>query len=218
MKGDQAMKMRFVVLFLTLWAGTAFAGPPSMMGGSPIPEGTVHHVGVGWPSFYYEWWHSGTMEWAIGGEVVYGDWSGEFSDVKIGGAFNGTLRWCLSEGGGADAAIQIKPGMLLGSMDAGHDDRFVLGLRGEVGFPVTIDLTPKVNLITGGAIPFSVFFVEDADDYVVLPLLARLGVEVKATDTITPWLLFEMGPGLAFGDFGTEAEFAFRIWVGSAFW
>jgi hypothetical protein len=60
-------------------------------------------------------------------------------------------------------------------------------------------------------------FVEDADDYVVLPLLARIGAEVEATDTITPWLLFELGPSMAFGDFGTEAEFAFRIWVGSAF-
>ena len=55
-----------------------------------------------------------------------------------------------------------------------------------------------------------------ADDYVVLPLLARLGAEVKATEKITPWLLFELGPAIAFGA-GTDSEFAFRIWVGSAF-
>jgi hypothetical protein len=107
--------------------------------------------------------------------------------------------------------------MLLGNAKAGRDDRFVFGLRGEMAFPINIDLHPKVNLITGGTIPFSILFVEDADDYVLLPLLARLGAEVKATDTITPWLLFEMGPAMAFGDFGTEAEFAFRIWIGSAF-
>jgi len=211
------MKMRVLVLLLILWTSMAFAGSPSQMGGKLMPEGTAHQVGAGWPSFFYEWWHSGTPEWAIGGEVVYGDWSGEFSDVKIGGAVNVPLRWHLTKSGAADIAFQVKPGILLGSMEAWRDDRFVFGFRGEISFPITIDLTPKVNLITGGAIPFSVLFVEDADDYVVLPLLARIGAEVEATDTITPWLLFELGPGMAFGDFGTEAEFAFRIWVGSAF-
>ena len=210
------MKIRLVVLLLTLCTGTAFAGPPSLLGGKLIPVGTAHQVGVGWPSLFYEYWHSGTPDWAIGGEVVYGDWSAGFSDVKIGGAVNVPLRWHLKKTGAADIAFQVKPGILLGSMEAGRADRFVFGLRGEFSLPVTIELTPKVNLITGGAIPLTALFVDDADDYVVLPLLARLGAEVKATDTITPWLLFEMGPALAFGD-GTEAEFAFRIWVGSAF-
>ncbi len=210
------MKMRLAVLLLTLWVGTAFAGPPSLQGGKLMPVGTAHQVGVGWPSLFYEYWHSGTPDWAIGGEVVYGDWSAGFSDVKIGGAVNVPLRWHLKKTGAADIAFQVKPGILLGSMEAGRADRFVFGLRGELSLPVTIELTPKVNLITGGSIPLTVLFVDDADDYVVLPLLARLGAEVKATDTITPWLLFEMGPAIAFGD-GTEAEFAFRIWVGSAF-
>jgi hypothetical protein len=217
MKGGLGMKMRFSVLLLTLWTSTALAGPLSLIGGKPMSEGTAHQVGVGWPSVFYEWWHSGKPEWAIGGELAYGDWSGGFSDVKIGGAVNVPFRWYLSKVGGADMAFQVKPGILLGSMEAGRDDRFVFGLRGEISLPVTIDLNPRVNLITGGAIPFSVFFVEDADDYVVLPLLARVGAEVKATDTITPWLLFEMGPAMAFGGFGTEAEFAFRIWIGSTF-
>ena len=210
------MKMRLAVLLLTLWVGTAFAGPASLQGGKLMPVGTAHQVGVGWPSLFYEYWHSGTPDWAIGGEVVYGDWSAGFSDVKIGGAVNVPLRWHLKKAGSADIAFQVKPGILLGSMEAGRADRFVFGLRGELSLPVTIELTPKVNLITGGSIPLTVLFVDDADDYVVLPLLARLGAEVKATDTITPWLLFEMGPAIAFGD-GTEAEFAFRIWVGSAF-
>jgi len=211
------MKMRLAVLVLVLWTGTAIAGPLSLLGGKPMAEGTAHQVGVGWPSVLYDWWHSGTPEWAVAGEMVYGDWSGGFSNVEIGGAVNMPLRWHLNKAGGTDIAFQLKPGILLGSMEAARDDRFVFGLRGEMSLPVTIELTPEVNLITGGTVPFSVLFVNNADDYVVLPLLARLGAEVKATETITPWLLFELGPALAFGGFGTEAEFAFRIWVGSAF-
>jgi hypothetical protein len=106
---------------------------------------------------------------------------------------------------------------LIGGIERRRDDRFVFGLRGEMGVPITVDLHPKVNLITGGTIPFSVFFVEDSDPYVVLPILARIGAEFQATNTITPWLLFELGPGMAFGKSGAEVEFAFRIWVGSAF-
>jgi hypothetical protein len=104
-------------------------------------------------------------------------------------------------------------------MEGWGKDHFVFGLRAELSLPVTIELTEEVNLITGGTIPFSIFIVDDADDYVLLPLLARIGAEVKATETITPWLLFELGPALAFGTpTGTETEFAFRIWVGSSFW
>ena len=212
------MKMRLTVLFLVLWVGTAFAETPSLQGGKLMPVGTAHQVGVGWPSAFYEYWHSGTPDWAIGGEIVYGDWSGEFSDLEIGGAVNVPLRWHVGRAGGADIGFQFKPGLLLGSMEAGRDDRFVFGLRGELSVPVTVDLTPKVNLITGGTIPLSFLVIEDADDLVVLPLLARLGAEVKATETITPWLLFEMGPAFAFGDSDTETEFAFRVWVGSYFW
>jgi hypothetical protein len=212
------MKMRLAVLVLVLWAGTAFAGPPSLMGGRQMPVGLAHQVGLGWPSLFYEYWHSGTPDWAIGGEIVYGEWSGEFSDMKIGGAVNVPLRWQLRKTGQTNIAFQIKPGMLLGSMEARREDRFVFGLRGEFSLPVSIELTPKVNLITGGSIPLSAFFVDDADDYVVLPLLVRLGAEVKATEKITPWLVFELGPAMAFGDFDTETEFAFRVWAGSTFW
>jgi len=211
------MKMRLTVLLLVLWAGTAFAGPPSLQGGKLMPIGTAHHVGVGWPSLFYEYWHSGTPDWAIGGEVVYGDWSGGYTNMEIGGAVNVPFRWHLSKTGSADIGFQVKPGVLLGSMDAGRwGDRFVCGIRAELSVPVTIELTPKVNLITGGAIPLTYMIVDGADDYFLLPLLARIGAEVQATEKITPWLLFELGPAIAFRD-GTESEFAFRIWVGSAF-
>ena len=211
------MKRSLAVMLLTLCAGTAFAGPPSLLGGKPMSGGTAHNVGAGWPSLFYEWWHSGNPDWAIGGELVYGDWSGEFSDVEIGGAFNVPLRWHLAKSGPTDVAFRLTPGVLIGNMEHGPDDDFVFGLRGEFAVPITIDLHPKVNLITGVTVPFSVFFVEDSDDYVVIPILARIGAEVKATNTVTPWLLFELGPGIAAGDFGSEVEFAFRIWVGSAF-
>jgi len=211
------MKTRLTVLFLILWVGTAFAGPPSLQGGKLMPIGRAHQVGVGLPSLFYEWWHSGTPDWAIGGEVVYGDWSGGYSNVNIGGAFNMPFRWHLKETGSADIALQVKPGILFGSLDEGRfDGNFVFGVRGELSVPVTIELTPKVNLITGGAIPLTYMIVDNAPDYFVLPLLARVGAEVQATETITPWLLFELGPAIRFGD-GTDAEFAFRIWVGSSF-
>ncbi len=211
------MKKSLTVLVLVLWAGTAYAGPASTMGGKEMPVGTSHQIGIGWPSAFYEYWHSGIPDWAIGAEIVYGDWSGGFSDMEIGGAVNVPFRWHLSKLGSADLAFQVKPGILLGSLEGGRDNPFTFGLRSEISLPVSIELTPKVNLITGGAIPFSVFFVEDRDDYVVVPFLARLGAEFEATKSITPWLLFELGPATAFGGSDSDTEFAFRAWVGAAF-
>jgi hypothetical protein len=209
-----------MILLGGLWtAGAALAGPPSLLGGRQMPVGFSHQVGVGWPGAFYEYWHSGTPDWGIGGEIVYGDWSGEFSDVEIGGAVNVPLRWHLGKvGGAAEVGLQVKPGMLMGSMEAGREDLFVFGIRNEVSVPVTVDLTPKVNLITGATVPLSYLVIDGAKDPLVLPILARLGAEVQATEKITPWLLFELGPAMAFGDFDTQTEFAFRIWVGSSFW
>lgn len=220
----KAMKGRLFVLLLMillagLWtAGAALAGPPSLLGGKQMPVGMSHQVGVGWPGFFYEYWQSGIPDWGIGAEILYGDWSGEFSDLEIGGAVNVALRWHLFKSGNTDIGFQVKPGMLLGSMEAGRDDRFVFGVRAEVSAPVTVDLTPRVNLITGATIPLTYLVIDDVDDPFVLPILARLGAEVKATEKITPWVLFELGPALAFVDSDTETEFAFRAWVGSSFW
>jgi len=212
------MKKAFATLLLMLFAGTAFAGPPSVLGGKPLPAGTAHNVGAGWPSLMYEWWHSGSPDWALGAELVYGDWSGEYSDVEIGGAFNLPLRWHIAHSGSVDAAFQVTPGVLFGDAEERHQDGFVFGLRGEFGVPVTIDVSPDVNLITGVTVPFSAFFVEDSDDYVVIPILARIGAEVKAARAITPWVLLELGPGIAAGGFGSDVDFAFRVRIGSAFW
>ncbi|MEW6443875.1 MAG: hypothetical protein AB1640_23265 [bacterium] len=210
-------KATFALLVLAIWSGTAFAGPPSLLGGKPLPGGTAHRVGAGWPSLLYEWWHAGNPDWAIGGELVYGEWSGEYSDVEIGGAFNVPLRWHIGGGGAVDVAFRLTPGVLFGSAEERREDDFVFGLRGEFGIPITIDLSPEVNLVTGVMVPFSAFFVDDADDYVVIPILPRIGAELKATNTITPWLLLELGPAIAAGEFGSDVDFAFRVWVGSTF-
>jgi len=216
------MKTKALLLLsaLLLVGGTASAGPFSLLGGERMPAGTAHQVGMGWPSLFYEWWHSGNPDWALGAELVYGDWSGGFSDVEIGGAFQVPLRWHMAKSGAVDVAFRLTPGILFGGVETGRkkDDHFVCGLRGEFAIPITVDLYPSVNLVTGVTMPFSVFFVESEDPFVVIPILARIGAEVKATPTVTPWLLFELGPAIAAGDFGSDTEFAFRIWAGCAFW
>lgn len=214
---------RMLAAMVLAWilAGTAWAGPFSLLGGEPMPAGTAHQVGMGWPSLLYEWWHSGNPDWALVAELVYGDWSGGFSDVKIGGAFQVPLRWHLAGKSPISAAFRLTPGILFAGAETGRkkdDDRFVCGLRGEFAVPVTVDLYPSVNLVTGATMPFTVFFVESEDPFVVIPILARIGAEFKATPTVTPWLLFELGPAFMAGGFGSDTEFAFRIWAGCAFW
>ena len=130
------MKTRLAAVMLILWGGTAFAGPPSLTGGRQMPVGFAHQVGVGWPSVFYEYWRSGTPDWGIGGEIVYGDWSGEFSDMKVAGAVNAAVRWQLKKSGATNIAFQIKPGLLMGSIEAGRNDSFVFGLRSEFSIPV----------------------------------------------------------------------------------
>lgn len=206
----------FGILFLILLGNAAYAGPASVISGEPMTSSTAHQVGLGWPSVYYEWWHSGNPDWALGGELVYGDWSGEFSNVEIGGAFNVPFRWHLMESGITDVGFRVAPGVLVGET-GGKNERFVFGARAEIGVPVSVDLHPKVNLVTGGVVPATFMWVKGADPFVVIPILGQIGVEVAATPTIAPWLLLQLGPGLAFGDFGAEVEFAFRVWMGATF-
>jgi len=213
---------RILAALVFAWSmtSTSWAGPFSLLGGEPMPAGTAHQVGMGWPSLFYEWWHSGNPDWALGAELVYGDWSGGFSDVEIGAAFQVPLRWHLARSNPISAAFRLTPGILFAGAETGRkkDDHFVCGLRGELAVPVTVDLYPSMNLITGAAMPFTVFFVESEDPFVVIPILARIGAEFKATPTVTPWLLFELGPAFTAGGFGSDTEFAFRIWAGCAFW
>ncbi len=207
----------FALLIVTT---TSYAAPTSLIGGKAMQESNAHYVALGWPSIAYEWWNAGSnMDWAIGGELVYGDWSGEFSNVDIGVAVNIPLRWHLHQEGRTNVAFKLAPGGLIGSVDAPGSDLFVFGMRAEMGVPISIELNDKVNLITGASVPFTVMFVENADAFVVIPIMPRIGVEFAATPTITPFFLMELGPTIAAGGgFGTEVELGLRAWVGSVFW
>ena len=214
--------MRYLSFFSLALGVLAFAPPseagvPTPIGAHTFPARDGHHVGVGWPSLSYDWWNKGSPSWAIGGELVYGDWSGSHSDVEIGFGVNGRMRWALSGNKRASVALQWSPGILLAATE-GPVDNFVFGVRSELAVPVTFRLHPRVNLVTGGVVPVSVIFVEDADPFVVLPLMGRIGLEVTATREIAPWFLLEIGPGIAFGSNNTDVELAFRVMIGVTFW
>ncbi len=220
----RGMKRIFKTLLLALFfvsvgATTSKAGPFSIQGGKPLPAGTYHLVGVGWPSLTYEWWHGGgSFDWAIGGELVYGDWVGEHSEVDIGGAFNVPMKFRLGKSGITDVAFRLDPGVLIAAVDGGPGgNEFAAGLRAEMGVPVTIDIDPKVNIITGGNLPVAVFFVHDGDTAFVIPIYARIGVEVKVKESIVPWFLFELGPNIAVTSGHSDTEFGFRVWFGCNF-
>ncbi len=206
-----------VVLLLGAGPSLAVAGQPSGVSAAPYADADGHHVSVGWPSLAYDWWNRGEPDWAIGAELVYGDWSGAHSDVEIGFAANGRFRWRLSGTDPAAIALQLSPGVLMAATE-GPADRFVFAVRSEIAVPVTVRLHPRVNLITGGVVPVTVVFVEDADPFVTLPLMGRIGAEITATKAIVSWLMLEIGPGIAFGDGGTDVELAFRVTTGATFW
>ena len=212
------MKSFYLSVLIFSITSSAYAGPVSMVGAKPMTGDTAHHAGVGWPSAFYEWWHAGNPDWAIGGEIVYGDWVGEFSDVEIGGAINLPMRWHISRRGITDVAFRLSPGVLIANSEAAGNDFFTLGVRGEVGLPISIDVHRQVNLLTGAVVPASVLFVESIDAFAIIPILARIGVEVDAVVEITPYFLLELGPAIAVGDFGTEVEFAVRVLAGTTFW
>ena len=152
---------------------------------------------------------------------MYGDWVGSHSDVGIGGAFNAQLRWNVRhkarQKATSDVALRLSPGILLANTE-GPVDLFVFGIRAEFAVPVSVDLHERVSLVTGGTIPLSMFFVEDGDPYGVIPLMFRLGVEINASPKVAPFVLFEVGPGIAVGSGDTDVDVAFRVWVGTAFW
>lgn len=224
-------------VFATLLLGlavsnTAFAGPQSTIGGKPLKTETAHNVGVGWPSLFYEWWHNGkgTLDWALGGELVYGDWSAAYSDVGVGFALNVPLRWHIHNKRHArsttDVGLRFTPGAMIGGSGhhddppfaGGQNDRVMGGLRAELAVPVSIDVHKRVSVVTGAVIPFTIMFAEGADPWGVIPLLLRMGVEINAAPKVAPFFLLELGPGIGVGSGGSDVDFAFRVWVGTSFW
>lgn len=223
-----------VFAFALATSSTAFAGPQSTIGGKRLKSETVHNTGVGWPSLFYEWWNrgSGNLDWALGAELLYGDWSGAYSDVSIGIAFNAPLRWHLKTRKHAkattDVAFRLTPGLMVGSSDRGRiqapppgfepDQRVMGGFRAELAVPVSIDVHDRVSVVTGGTIPLTLLFAEGVDPWGIIPLMVRLGVEINAAPKVAPFFLLEMGPAIGIGNGRSDVDFAFRVWVGTSFW
>ena len=51
-----------------------------------------------------------------------------------------------------------------------------------------------------------------------IPLLVRLGLEIKAGEKTAPFVLIEVGPGIGFGQGSSDVTLAARLWAGVTFW
>lgn len=215
--------MRFIVTLLLALAlaSTAFAGPQSTIGGARLENDMVHQVKAGWPSIGYEWWNKGrkSLDWALGAELVYGPWSGAWDDPRIAFALSAPLRFHLWDNKRAnsktDLGFRVTPGLMAGS--AAVDTAMVMS-RIELAVPVSIDVNPKVSIVTGGAIPVDLGWIENVGFFGAIPLLFRLGVEVKAGQRVAPFVLMEVGPGFGFGQGNSGTALAARITAGTSFW
>ncbi len=227
-----------VFVLVLAMASPAFAGPKnSTIGAKKLENDMVHSGGVGYPSMFYEWWNKGkkNLDWGLSGDLVYGGMWGVATTgsrvrafgvrvrsgsrfIKIGLGVNGLLRWHLAEKERPkvtnDVGILFKPGILLSS-NVGNS--FTFGIKTEVGAPVSIDVHERVSVVTGGYIPFTYFF-NKGSNVGVIPLLVRMGVEIKANDSIAPWFFFDLGPGINVGSGVSGASFAWRIGAGTTFW
>lgn len=215
--------MRFLLTFLMVLAlaSTALAGPQSTIGGKRLETDMAHKVGTGWPGTHYEWWNKGkkSLDWALGGELVYGPWSGAWDDPRIAFALYSPLRFHLwdrkRQNSKTDLALRFTPGLLAGS--AARKTAIVIA-RAELAVPVSIDVNPKVDIVTGGAIPVDLGWLEDSGFFGAIPLLVRLGVEIKAGAKCAPFVLMEVGPGIGFGDGSADVTLAARLLAGTSFW
>ncbi|MDH3652720.1 MAG: hypothetical protein OEN21_00480 [Myxococcales bacterium] len=227
-----------VFVLVLAMASPALAGPSnSTIGAKKLENDMVHSGGVGYPSMFYEWWNKGKkkLDWGLSGDLVYGGSWGVATTgsrtrvfgvrvrsgsrfIKIGLGINGLLRWHLSAKERPkvtnDVGILFKPGILLSS-NVGNS--FTFGIKTEVGAPVSIDVHERVSVVTGGYIPFTYFF-NQGSNFGVIPLLVRMGVEIKANDNVAPWFFFDLGPGINVGSGRSGASFAWRIGAGTAFW
>jgi len=208
-------KLYLVLALLLLVPSFTFAAPPSLNGGEILSAGQkAHNVGVGWPSAFYEWWNGGRMNWALGGELVYGDWSGEHSDVDIGFAMNLPLKWHLAHRGKVDAAFRFAPGFLIADAQ-GPGSTAVFGIRGEMGVPVSIAVDPKVSILTGVNSPTAVYFTSNGYADFVFPILFRVGAAVSPISEFTAWFAVDFGPVIAhIRNFGTDTTAGIRGFFG----
>ncbi len=224
--GTNEMKATAVFALVFAMASPALAGPAnSTIGGKRLRDDNVHNVAVGYPSLFYEWWNKGPrqLDWALKPALVYGDWPAAYSDsrfIRIGLGLSAPLRWHLATKKRAkttnDISFRFTPGILLAGNRA---DTFTFGIKAEAAAPVSLDVHERVSVITGGAIPFAVYISNrDLGTRGFIPLLFRMGVEIKASDHVSPFFLFELGPGIGVGGGVADVSFAWRIWVGTSFW
>jgi hypothetical protein len=61
-------------------------------------------------------------------------------------------------------------------------------------------------------------WIEGTGFFGAIPLLVRLGVEIKASDKTAPFILMEVGPGIGFGQGGSDVTLAARLLGGLTFW
>lgn len=218
-----------VFALVLVMASPALAGPAnSTIGAKKLEQDMVHSGGVGYPSIMYEWWNKGkgNLDWGLAGELVYGDWpasgnafgrAGRF--VKIGLGIDGMVRWHLAtrphDKITTDIAILAKPGILFAGSRFGGG--FTFGIAGEALVPVSLDVHERVNVVVGGAFIIK-GYINSNGNIGQIPLLVRMGVEIKATDNVEPWFFFDLGPGINFGSGTSGANFAWRLGAGTAFW
>lgn len=205
------MNMKRLLFFCAVILSTlpARAQHPSVLGGSRLSTNHVHHFGLGWPSVFYEYWmRARKIDWAIGGELVYGDYVGQFSDVDIGFGFHAPIKWNLSNSRNTAVAFRLAPGLLIA--DAGGT---LFGIRSELGLPVSIKVSQDVNIVTGGNIPFALLFPDQGDTLTFIPIFARIGAEFGLSRNIIPSILMELGPVFGFGNGSTDTDFGIRVWA-----
>jgi len=218
--------MRAIGVFVLVlaMASPAMAGPAnSVIGGKKLEQDMVHSGGVGFPSIIYEWWNrgSGSMDWGLGGQLVYGDWLAAHTNrfIKIGLGIDGILRWNVVSNEKPkvtnDLGIVIKPGILISGNRA---NSFTFGIKGEIGAPLSIDVHERVSVVTGGFIPIGGYINSDFGNFGEVPILIRLGVEIMANENVAPWFFFDLGPGIRFGSGFSDTSFAWRLGAGTAFW
>ncbi|MGD8318089.1 MAG: hypothetical protein PVH21_14710 [Myxococcales bacterium] len=217
------MNKRFIVALCVVWglASSASAGPQSTIGGARLQTDMAHKVSTGWPGTSYEWWNRGKnkLDWALGAELVYGPWSGAWDDPRIAAAIYAPLRFHLWEhqrqAAKTDLGFRFTPGLMAGS--AAPNTAMVM-TRAELAVPVSVDVHPKVSIVTGGVIPVDLGWIEGTGFFGAIPLLVRLGVEIKASDKTAPFILMEVGPGIGFGQGGSDVTLAARLLGGLTFW
>ncbi|RLB41422.1 MAG: hypothetical protein DRH30_06845 [Deltaproteobacteria bacterium] len=206
-------------------ASPALAGPKnSVIGGKKLEQDMVHSGGVGYPAVIYEWWNKGkdNLDWGLAGELVYGDWPAANNGgrgIKIGLGIDGMVRWHLATREHTkvttDIAILAKPGILIAS---NRGNNFTFGIAGEALVPVSLDVHERVNVVVGGAFIIKGYLNSNSGNFGQIPLLVRMGVEIKASDNVEPWFFFDLGPGINFGSGRSGASFAWRLGAGTAFW